>query len=85
MALSEKQKHIMRLLYRHKEMTKGNLLKHCAHWYYCNADKHLGAVLTTMVKNGLIHRPKTGVYAVNWQFEGNKPMLAKQPTLFDPQ
>jgi hypothetical protein len=30
--------------------------------YYCNANKHLGAILSTMVKNGKIERIKKGVF-----------------------
>ena len=30
--------------------------------YYCNAGKHVGDVLTRMVKSGLLERIKIGVY-----------------------
>jgi hypothetical protein len=30
--------------------------------YYCNGSKHIGDILTRMVNNGLLERPKKGVY-----------------------
>lgn len=33
--------------------------------YYCNAGKHVGYVLTRMIKSGLLERIKIGVYKIS--------------------
>jgi len=39
-------------------VTKKQVVKELDHTYYYNGDKHLGAILSTMVKNGILERVK---------------------------
>lgn len=52
--------------------------------YFCNADKHLGAILSRMVKSGLLKRIRPGVFEIG---SGKKSVSVtqetKEPTLFE--
>jgi DNA-binding IclR family transcriptional regulator len=59
----DKQSEILRLLYEQGgTATKKEINDLARAWYYLNADKHIQAVLATMVRNKLIHRPSKGCY-----------------------
>lgn len=45
--------------------TIDDIYKNVSFGYYCNANKHLGAVLSTMVKQRKINRIKKGVFEIN--------------------
>lgn len=76
--MTEKQRKIINLLRANKEpMSKSELLKHFGHWYYYNASKHLGDILSRMVDNNLLYRPSRGYYAL-----GNNATPSNQMSLF---
>ena len=76
--MTVKQTAIVHLLREKKEpIRKSELLDHFGGWYYHNAPKHLGDLLSRMVKSGLLHRPKRGYYAL-----GNNATASNQGTLF---
>jgi predicted transcriptional regulator of viral defense system len=52
--------------------------------YYCNADKHVGDILTRMVKAGVLERVQWGVYKVIQANpkKGVKPIDQNQAALF---
>lgn len=47
--------------------TKKELVAKFGGVYYCNGDKHLGAVLSRMVRSGHLVRIKPGVYKVGYR------------------
>ena len=57
-----KQKILLELIKQNGEMQKSAIVEHCDGWYYANADKHVGDILSRMVESNLIHRPKQGLY-----------------------
>lgn len=62
---TEKQLAIIRFISAKKEaQTKQQILDEFGHWYYYNASKHIGDVLSRMVTSGFLHRPKRGVYDI---------------------
>ena len=46
----------------HKVITKKEAVQLIGGKYFCNADKHVGDVLSRMVKSGLLKRIKNGVF-----------------------
>lgn len=50
--------------------------------YYHNAHKHLGSVLSNMVKNGKIERIKKGVFKVSTYVKKSKQESELQQKLF---
>lgn len=64
-------------------ITKREAVALIGHRYYCNADKHTGAVLTRMVRGGLLHRTKPGHYQPGKGTKNNPATpVAAQPNLF---
>lgn len=63
---SENQNKILNFLYGKEYDNNGVSFKeiydNCSPGYYCNGHKHFGAMLSRMVKAGLIERVKKGVY-----------------------
>lgn len=64
MALSEHQASILKYLRSVECATKQQIYENSTMSYYHNWQKHAGDVLSRMVKQGLITRTKTGVYAI---------------------
>jgi hypothetical protein len=60
--LSTKQQAIMMYLERHAEISLAQALSLCG-GYYANGQKHMGGVLTNMIRRGLIVRVRPGLYA----------------------
>jgi hypothetical protein len=64
MKASEKQLFVMRYLFDKGEVSKSRMMEELevGRWYYCNAEKHFGEILSRMVNSGFIIRAKKGVY-----------------------
>ncbi len=60
--LSPKQQIILTVLSANAELTLSQAVILIGKNLYCNAEKHVGAVLSNMVKRGLIKRVKPGVF-----------------------
>ena len=78
------QEEILLYLKSVESATKKDIYTNVKFGYYHNWQKHLGDVLTRMVRNGTIERVKRGVY----QFKRNKPVkdsvfYQSQPNLFN--
>lgn len=75
--MSPKQKTI--ILFAHKNdgyISKQEAVEQIGGFYYNNADKYVGEVLSRMVKAGILVRFKIGHYKLNDTFD------SKQPTAF---
>ena len=60
----------MRYLETVEEATIEQIYRNVPWSYYCNQNKHMGAMLATMVRRGLIERVKKGVFRIKktrWQ------------------
>lgn len=79
--LPEKQHEILKLFYKKKKLTKKEVVEEFGGWYYCNESKHIGDILSRMVKRGLIHREGRGVYAIGPD-KKTAPTDPNQKTLF---
>lgn len=64
MRLSSKQKQILEVVREHGQVNLTHLVDEFGHWYYYNEKKHLGALLSNMVKVGLLERIKPGLFKV---------------------
>lgn len=53
-------------------------------WYYCNATKHFGEILSRMVNAGILEREKIGYYCLKdgVVFEGSK-CVSNDPNQLD--
>lgn len=70
---TQKQKAII-LYLQTGEKEKSQIVNKFHRWYYHNAYKHIGDVLSRIVESNLIIRKKRGVYALpEVQKEGNIP------------
>ena len=63
--------------------TKKQVVARFGHWYYCNAEKHIGDILGRMVRARLLKRARPGVYETGTG-TGTKTALTdkNQTTLF---
>lgn len=61
---SNKQQAVLNFLYGEKAMSKKEIMigLMVQYWYYCNAEKHFGELLSRMVKSGFIERERKGYY-----------------------
>jgi hypothetical protein len=59
---SPKQSVILSALRHQPEITLAEAVKLIGGNLYCNAEKHVGALLSNMVKRGMIERVKPGVF-----------------------
>ena len=59
------QKEVHEYLLKVESATKEQIYEEVSFWYYRNWEKHLGDVLSRMVKSGVIKRVKKGIYAIN--------------------
>lgn len=65
MALTPQQTQILKdAQERGGTITKKEIVEMYEHLYFCNGDKHLGDILSRMVKSGLLIREKPGVFKV---------------------
>lgn len=63
-------------------MTKKRAISLIGNFYYCNASKHVGDVLTRMVKSGLLRRVKRGRYAIGNGYRKD-PIAENQTSIFE--
>jgi predicted HTH transcriptional regulator len=61
----DKQKEILKFVYKNGETTKKEIIEAMPWDYYCNDSKHFGDIISRMVKNGSLKRIKRGVYEYN--------------------
>lgn len=65
------------------KITKSQAVDLIGHTYYYNSDQHVGAILSRMVKSGLLKRIRPGVFEIG---SGKKSVSVtqetKEPTLF---
>lgn len=59
-----KQKEVSQYLLTVENATLHDIYKNVSFSYYCNEMKHLGNLLSRMVKNGTIERVKKGVFKI---------------------
>lgn len=66
MKLSDKQLVVAQYLNGKGEVKKAKIMEdlHVDYWYYLNASKHFGEILSRMVKGGILRRVKPGVYTL---------------------
>lgn len=82
--MTAKQNTIMRFANANGgKITKSQAVDLIGYTYYCNSEQHVGAILSRMVKHGLLNRVKPGRFEIGM---GKKPVKQKQetgePTLF---
>lgn len=68
--LSPKQREVMAYLRSHEELTLGQAVVMIGGDVYTNKAKHVGAVLSNMVKRGLICRVRRGIFAMEMERTG---------------
>jgi DeoR/GlpR family transcriptional regulator of sugar metabolism len=57
-----RQDKILQIVAKHDTASLETIYNECDWSYYHNWAKHLGAILSTMVKNGKLNRVKRGVF-----------------------
>lgn len=62
--MTPKQMILFEYCREHTEITKRKAIELIGHTYYINAPKHVGDILSRMVKSGLFKRIKPGVFAL---------------------
>ena len=62
--MTDKQKVLFEWCQSNTQINKRKAVELIGHNYYCNADKHVGDVLSRMVKSGLLKRIKPGAFAL---------------------
>lgn len=60
--MTDKQQIIFDYVKSNGQITKQKAVEFIGKNYYCNADKHVGDVLSRMVKSGLLKRIKPGLF-----------------------
>jgi hypothetical protein len=63
--MNNKQKEILQYLLTVDEANLEDIYNKVSFSYYYNWKKHLGSILSTMVKNGNVIRVKRGVFKIN--------------------
>lgn len=66
-----KQQEIMAYLLTVEEVTISEIYQNVSFSYYCNENKHLGALLARMLKGGRIERVKKGFYRIKPKYKQN--------------
>jgi hypothetical protein len=74
----DKQTEILRYMEGKEEVTLSEIYANISWSYYHNASKHLGCVLSSMVKNKKVQRIKPGVFKIRTK----EPVLIDHPKLF---
>lgn len=64
MALSRKQALIVNFMRGKESTSKKEIVEKFDHWHYTNSDFHIGAILSNMVKRGIIKRIKNGLFKI---------------------
>lgn len=77
MTYNKKHQQVIAYLRTVPEAGTMEIYNHCTFSYYCNAHKHMGNVLATMVKRGTIERVKPGVFRLSQSLKS-----VFQPDLF---
>ncbi len=78
----DKQREIRKLLAKNKEMTLDQIGEQVPFGYYCNGSKHLGAILSRMVKSRQVIRIKPGVFRINPDYQGPKRPGGPKPNQY---
>lgn len=73
-----KQREVLDYLCTVDQANLSEIYRNVTFSYYCNEHKHLGAILSRLVKSGHVTRIKPGLF----QFI-KKPLKANQPQLFN--
>lgn len=60
--MTDKQQILFDYAKSNRQITKQKAVELIGKIYYCNADKHVGDVLSRMVKAGLLKRIKPGLF-----------------------
>lgn len=61
-----KAKDILQFIYQNGgTATKSDIVEKFGQRYYCNGSKHLGDMLSRMVKSKKLHRIKRGVFSIS--------------------
>ena len=61
--MNPKQKEIYKYLSTVESASIDEIYRNVSFSYYCNQNKHLGAILSTMVRNGTVVRIKKGLFS----------------------
>lgn len=61
--IGDRQREIIRAFHHQDSFTKKEAVKLIGGYYFYNAEKHVGDVLTRMVRSRLIERIKPGLYS----------------------
>jgi len=79
--ITDKQKIIIDFAKKNNDIvTKKNVLGLI--FYYSNEQKHVGDILSRMVKNGLLIRVKNGVFKIGIQSKNSDAVIENQMNLF---
>lgn len=65
MTYSQKHQHVIKYLRTVAEASTMEIYNNVPFGYYCNANKHMGNILSTMVDKGTIERVKPGVFRLS--------------------
>lgn len=81
--MTQKQKAIVQYLMTGQK-TKSQIVNRFKSWHYHNSNKHIGGILSRMVKAGQIVRIKKGVYCINEEpvHKAKKEIDTNQQSLF---
>lgn len=80
--MTEYQKKIFEEARKNGQITKRQAVELIGKRYYANADKHVGDVLSRMVKSGLLKRIKNGVFELGSRTKKHTPSPENQLNLF---
>lgn len=83
MNLSQKQKAIINMLRQNQTITKVDCINLLGKYYYYNAEKYVGEILSRMVNKGTLIRIKPGVFKLGEgkKFNSEFPVTDNQQTL----
>lgn len=78
--MTNQRKLILEYIAQNGTITKKQATEICKHFYYSNASKYVGEILSSLVKAGVLERVKRGTY----QFKGKikEPLDNNQIGLF---
>lgn len=82
MALSHKQGLIVAFMRGKESVTKKEITEKYGFWYYTNEAFHIGALLSNMVKRGILIRIKKGVFKIG-KNSGNTDLSLNNPNQTD--
>ncbi|WP_288435344.1 hypothetical protein [uncultured Chryseobacterium sp.] len=79
--MKNKQRVILDWVRNNNEITKSKAIELIGGSYYCNSTKHVGDILSRMVKSGLLHRVKNGLFVIGTRVNSD-PVTENQLRLF---